>query len=233
MARYDQFDPYVANPRIAVAADYSDDDLGKVFGAGVNSSGMFVKGAGQTGVKALVVVTQKPGRVGPQREVSVIDLVSHGAILDFGPSDGTHVPGVDYGVAGTNYYSDVNGFITANQSTHTTQTITETGGPTGGTYTLTYGGQTTSAIAQAATATAVHDALVALSTIGAGNVVVTGSNGGPYTVVFGPSFAGVVTALTATPSLTGGTSPNIAIANVSDGKYVGYTIEPDRLIVHA
>jgi len=233
MARYDQFDPYVANPRATVAVDYPDGDLGQIFGCGFNANGQVVKGAGQTGVKAVMVVTQKPGRVGPLREVAVIDVISHGTVLEFGPSDGTHVPGVDYGAAGTDYYSDVNGFITANQATHTTQTATVTGGATGGTFTLTYGGQTTVPLAFNATAVAVQTALQALSSIGSGNVTVSGGAGGPYTVVFGPVFVGDVTAITASgASLTGGTSPGVSIANVSDGKYVGYTIEPDRLIVH-
>src|ERR1700756_707913 len=107
MARYDKYDPYIGgNCRAPVAVDYPDADLGKIFGCGINSAGQVVKGAGQTGVIGVMVVTQKPGRVGPQREVRVIDIMKTGSITDFGPSDGTHVPGVDFGVAGTAYYSD-------------------------------------------------------------------------------------------------------------------------------
>lgn len=233
MARYDQFDPYVDNPRARVAVDYPDSDLGKVFGCGYNSVGNVVKGAGQTGIKGVMVVTQKPGRVGPLREVAVIDVLSHGTVLEFGPSDGTHVPGVDYGVAATNYYSDPNGFITSNQVSNTTQKVTISGGPTGGTFTITYSGQTTSAIPYNASAATVQAALQALSNIGSGNVTVTGNAGGPYTIVFGPSFNGVVAALTASgASLTGGSSPAATPSVVTDGTYVGYTIEPDRLMVH-
>ncbi|HLY32764.1 MAG TPA: hypothetical protein VKQ36_17205, partial [Ktedonobacterales bacterium] len=93
------------------------------------------------------------------------------------------------------------------------QTVTITGGPTGGTFTLSYKGQTTSAIAYNAAASAVQTALLALSTIGAGNATVSGSAGGPYTVAMVGTLAQDTTALTANGgSLTGGTSPNVAIA---------------------
>src|SRR6202021_2973482 len=51
---------------------------------------------------------------------------------------------------------------------------------TSGTFTLTYPGQTTGAIAWNAAASAVQTAIQALSNVGAGNATVTGSNGGPY-----------------------------------------------------
>lgn len=64
------------------------------------------------------------------------------------------------------------------------QTITLTGGPTGGTFTLTYDGQTTGAIAYDATSTALQVALEALSNIAPGDVAVVGSNGGPWSIYF-------------------------------------------------
>ncbi|NKR60250.1 hypothetical protein GS474_16090 [Rhodococcus hoagii] len=64
----------------------------------------------------------------------------------------------------------------------TAYTVTIGGGPTGGTFTLSVGGQTTAGIAYNATAAAVKSALEALSTVGTGNANVTGTAGGPYTV---------------------------------------------------
>ena len=55
------------------------------------------------------------------------------------------------------------------------QTVTVTGTPTGGTFTLTYAGATTAAIPFGATSAQVVTALEALPNIGAGNV--TGSGG--------------------------------------------------------
>lgn len=99
------------------------------------------------------------------------------------------------------------------------QTVTITGSPSGGTFTLTYSGQTTAAIAYNAAASAVQSALVALSNIGVGDVTVTGSAGGPYTVTFGGVLADQnVAALTASgASLTGGSSPSVSISTPTAG----------------
>lgn len=76
---------------------------------------------------------------------------------------------------------------------------------TGGTYTLTYSGQTTAAIDWDATAAEVQSALEALSNIAPGDVTVTGDAGGPYTVTFGGTLSDTnVAQLTSTDSLTGG-----------------------------
>lgn len=80
------------------------------------------------------------------------------------------------------------------------------GAPSAGTFTLTYKGQTTAGIAFNAAASAVQSALIALSTIGTGNVTVTGSAGGPYSVIFAGTLATDTTAMTGSGSgLTGGT----------------------------
>lgn len=98
------------------------------------------------------------------------------------------------------------------------QTVTITGTPSGGTFTLTFSGQTTSAIVYNASASAVQSALEALSNIAPGDVTVTGSNGGPYTVTFNGAYDGTdVPQMTATASLTGGTSPAVAVATTTPG----------------
>ena len=70
------------------------------------------------------------------------------------------------------------------------QVVTITGGPTGGTFTLTFEGQTTGPIAYNASTATVVTALEALSNIGVGDVGITGSAGGPYTVTFQAALAG-------------------------------------------
>lgn len=79
---------------------------------------------------------------------------------------------------------------------------------TGGTFTLSYGGQTTSAIPEASTAATVQAALQALSSINPGNIQVTGAAGGPWTYEFVEDLRHTVTtALTGNgASLTGGTT---------------------------
>lgn len=93
-----------------------------------------------------------------------------------------------------------------------TQLITITGGPTGGTFTLTYKGQTTTGIAYNAAASAVQSAVQALSTVGSGNALVSGSAGGPYTITMAGTLASDTTAFTASGAgLTGGTTPNVTV----------------------
>lgn len=111
MARYDKYDPISGGIRATIAANYPDALLGVPMGVGFNSSGQLVVGSGQTGIIGVLVVTQKPGRVGPQREIGVVDVMKRGCITDFGPSSAT--PGVAFGTAGTAYYSDVLGNISA------------------------------------------------------------------------------------------------------------------------
>ena len=109
------------------------------------------------------------------------------------------------------------------------QTLKITGSPTGGTFTLTAGGQTTTALAYNATTAVVQAALAALSSVGAGNVTVTGtllSDANGYDVSWVGSKFGTAITLTATPTFTGGTSPAIAVTVKSAAgiwKPVGHT----------
>lgn len=84
-----------------------------------------------------------------------------------------------------------------------------TGAATAGTFTLTFDGQTTAAIAYNATAAAVQSALEALSNIAPGDITVTGGPlpGSAVSVTFGGGvYKGVnVADMTGTGSLTGGT----------------------------
>ncbi|WP_431980007.1 hypothetical protein [Streptomyces qinglanensis] len=101
------------------------------------------------------------------------------------------------------------------------QSIAITGGPSGGTYTLTYGGQTTAGIAYNATSTQVRTALTALSSIGTGNVTCSGGPhpGSAITVTFTGALAGTdVEEMTASGTgLTGGTSPDVTVTTVTPG----------------
>lgn len=71
-------------------------------------------------------------------------------------------------------------------------------------FTITWNGQTTASLDDQATAAEVQTALENLSNIAPGDVTVTGSAGGPWTVTFGGTLADTnVAAMTTTP--TGGT----------------------------
>jgi hypothetical protein len=101
------------------------------------------------------------------------------------------------------------------------QTVTITGTPTGGTFTLTLNGETTAGIAYNATAAAVESALEALPSLGAADVAVTGGPGPgtAYVVAFGGGLAGQnVAQMTASAaSLTGGTSPAVTVTTSTPG----------------
>ena len=86
---------------------------------------------------------------------------------------------------------------------------------TGGTFTLTYEGVATAALAWNATATVVQTALRAITAIGSGGVNVKGRPGGPYTVSFQGTLATDAAPLTASAaSLT--PASTITIAPQSD-----------------
>ncbi|MFJ9420684.1 hypothetical protein [Streptomyces sp. NPDC101249] len=100
------------------------------------------------------------------------------------------------------------------------QTVTISGTPTGGTFTLTFSGQTTAAIPYNATASAVQAALVALSNISTGDVTCAGGPlpGTPVTVTFAGQYHGAdVPQMTASASFTGGTSPAVTVTTTTPG----------------
>ncbi|WP_324666443.1 Phage major capsid protein [Mycobacterium canetti] len=104
------------------------------------------------------------------------------------------------------------------------QTVTISGSPTGGTFTLAFRGATTGNIAYNAAAATVQTALEGLSTIGAGNVAVSGSAGGPYTCTFVGALAGQpIAEMTAAHALTGGSTPSVGVAETTPGVW-GYRV---------
>lgn len=99
------------------------------------------------------------------------------------------------------------------------QTITVTGSPTGGTYTLTFNGQTTGVIPYNATAADVTTALNALSNVNSGETTVAGGPhpGTAITVGFGGQYEHTdVPQMTASGAgLTGGTTPAVAVTTTT------------------
>ncbi len=112
------------------------------------------------------------------------------------------------------------------------QTIVPGGVVSGGTYTLTFDGQTTAPIAGGASASAVQAALEALSNLATGDVVVTGGplTTGPLVLTFGGTLANVdvqqvtvdATGLTGTdPTAIGSTATNGGVLSVVGGMPIG------------
>lgn len=90
-----------------------------------------------------------------------------------------------------------------------------TGAPTGGTFTLTVGGDTTSALPWNVGKAAFQAALEALASVGAGNTSVTGasiSDGSGFSIGWAAALLGETVVVTSTAgSLTGGTSPAVPV----------------------
>ena len=116
------------------------------------------------------------------------------------------------------------GYATAgapSAGTNAVQTVTITGTPTGGTFTLSFEGRTTAGIAYNAGAADVQAALLALDNLDSGDVV---GSGGPFpdsavVLTFGGNYAKEpVSPITANGAgLTGGTSPAISVAQTTAG----------------
>ena len=108
----------------------------------------------------------------------------------------------------------------AYMSTCDVQSLAITGSPTGGNFTLTYATVTSGPITYNATASNVQTALEATSSIGSGNVVCTGGPlpANPVVITFVGALAQqTITVLTATSTLTGGTSPSTTVTSVTVG----------------
>jgi len=89
-------------------------------------------------------------------------------------------------------------------------------GPASGTFTLTFGGQTTSSIAFNATAAAVQSAIAALSTVGSSdNVSVTRAGSGPYTYTV--VFADYLTTQTLMTNSNGSVTGTVIIPTLNAG----------------
>ena len=108
--------------------------------------------------------------------------------------------------------------LTPSAGVNAVQTLTLGGTPTGGTYTLTLYGYTTTPLAYNATGATIQAALQLLANIGPNNVLVSPAGSGTtFTITFQNGMGGQnVPTLTATSSLTG-TNPTISVVTSTTG----------------
>lgn len=113
-------------------------------------------------------------------------------------------------------------------------TLTTTGTVSGGTFTLTFGGNTTSAIAYNASAATVSAALVALASIGSGNVT---CGGGPLpgtglTIEFTGTLSGLnVGAMSVDYALLTGSTPVVVVTVTTAGVQGSYRGAPANTVL--
>lgn len=111
------------------------------------------------------------------------------------------------------------------------QTITSSATPSGGTWTISFDGSTTSALAAAASAATVQAALEALPSIGTGNVAVTGGALGTaaFTMTFQGTEGGIdQPAMTTTSSLSGASVP-LTVAVLTEGSAAASEVQQFQL----
>lgn len=168
---------------------------------------------GTTGIPVMVLATLddadfKPG--GITIDWTTITAVSADTTL----ADGTIIPNGQKGIEF--------GAILCDIGVAEVQTLTVTGTPAGGTFTVKPTGTTTetAAIAYNASAATVQTAIRALGGAYA-NANVTGAAGGPWTVTFERASGDIVQLVIGTNSLTGGTSPTVAGATSTAGTGTG------------
>lgn len=144
--------------------------------------------------------------VPPAVLADIEDYIRRQGNLIYTPLDSVVV--ADAGYPGT-------GDITPGTSEVQQVTITDA---TGGTFTLTWDGETTDALAYNATPAQVGSALAALPSVESGDVTVTGS-AGDYTLTFNADLGNVSQVTIDGSALTGdpGTTPNVAVATTTDG----------------
>lgn len=100
------------------------------------------------------------------------------------------------------------------------QTVTLTGTGLGGTFKLSFEDEQTGTIAYNASAATLQSALEALANIVPGDVSVSGSAGGPYTVTFAGAYLNTnVEPLVADTAGLTGTDPAISVATTAQGSY--------------
>lgn len=111
MSRYDKYNPKVGGYRAPLAADWPANKVEHVVGVGHDANGRVVVGSGVTGVKGVVVLTKA------RKAGEIIDVMTAGEIVEFGPSDSGSDAGVDFGTAATEYFSDAAGVVTDTSAT--------------------------------------------------------------------------------------------------------------------
>lgn len=100
--RIDKSDPYSGTHRARLAADWLAADIGVVVGVGLNASGAIVKGAGNTGVIGVLVLSKV------RRAGEAVDILKRGEVVG-----GAQVIVGTAAVAGTSYAISATGVITA------------------------------------------------------------------------------------------------------------------------
>lgn len=83
MARYDKYNPISGGFRAPLAAAWAASEIGKPYAVGLNASGQVVKGAGNTGIEGVLILTRAFAAG------DIVDVMTSGEIVEATLSDGT------------------------------------------------------------------------------------------------------------------------------------------------
>ena len=90
MARYDKYEPKSGGFRAPLAADWLLADINKVFAVGLDANGRVVKGAGQTGICGIMILTKV------RTAGSVVDVMTNGEVVEMNVNHAGIVAGTTY-----------------------------------------------------------------------------------------------------------------------------------------
>ncbi|AKU45310.1 minor capsid protein [Mycobacterium phage Madruga] len=219
--RWDKYDGYVGNYRGVLGEDIDlDTEANRVLAVGTNSNGAIVVGAGQTGIKGLMIVAVGADIHGAMLDGGINnhagdpqDVGKHGEITNFQPTVFGRTFGVAISATEGNVKLAVNGVDTGNIAYNTSAANLKSGivavddGFTADDFTV--------------TGTAPNFTVVTTRT----DVTITASGDG-VTVTEATAVAAAGT------NYYGHADGTVNAVKGSDGVYVGHTQEADRLIVN-
>ena len=174
-------------------------------GGASGSAGMLVTSGGTTTGDTISVPTLA---LGTQEGVFITNNGTTTISSNITGSGGaTFSVGGTLALTGTNTYTN----------TSAVQTLTITGTPTSGTFSLSFNGAVTTPILYNATAANIQAALQGLPNIGPNNVTVTGTNPGPFTITFVGILAGANLPLLAVAATLLNHGATVATASTTTG----------------
>ncbi len=103
MARYDKYDPKSGGTRAPLAADLAKNSAGNPVGVGLNANGRVVVGAGNTGIRGILTITEN------KKAGDIVDVMDSGDVVEF------------VGVAGTTYTANTTTGVISNAAASATQ----------------------------------------------------------------------------------------------------------------
>ncbi len=218
---YDAAMPAKATSNIRVSGNLSADGLLTTPQAHKITSNVLYTVGGNAAASTTLVqdLDQFTGTFGTNGSLAITGFLKDGTALSGA--------GTSMAISATTTLGDLTTWLNADDGVtgvSEIQTVSLTGAPTAGTYTLTYGGQTTGNIAWNANAAAIQAELESLSTVSAGDITASGAMANGITFTYADKLGDVALMTMDHAALTGVTGSSIAqtLAGVLRKGVLGY-----------